>query len=65
MKIQYFDDTDTLHIEFRAAKVAETRDLDEDTLLDVDGDGNTCGLTLEHAKRRAELPKFSCEYSAA
>jgi len=27
MKIQYFPDTDTLHIEFRATKVAETRDL--------------------------------------
>ena len=29
MKIQYFAETDTLHIEFRAAEVAETRDLDE------------------------------------
>jgi hypothetical protein len=29
MKIKYFQDTDTLHIEFRAAEVAETKDLDE------------------------------------
>jgi len=33
MKIQYFQDTDTLYIEFKASKVAETRDLDENTLL--------------------------------
>lgn len=65
MKIQYFPDTDTLHIEFRAAEVAETRDLDEDTLLDIDRDGNICGITIEHARRRTDMPKFSYEYSAA
>jgi uncharacterized protein YuzE len=65
MKIRYFDDTDTLHIEFRVADVAETRDLDENTLLDIDRDGSICGITVEHAKDRAEIPKFSYEYSAA
>ena len=40
MRIRYFQDTDTLHIEFRPAAVAETRDLDEDTLLDIDGEGS-------------------------
>ncbi len=40
MRIKYFQDTDTLYIEFRAAKVAETKDLDENTLLDLDKDGN-------------------------
>ena len=65
MKIQYFPDTDTLHIEFRATEVAETRDLDADTLLDIDGDGNICGITIEQAKTRTDIPKFSYEYSAA
>ena len=64
MKIQYFADTDTLHIEFRAAEVAETRDLDENTLLDLDRDGQICAITVEHAKDRAELPKFSYEQAA-
>jgi uncharacterized protein YuzE len=65
MKIRYFDDTDTLHIEFRTAEVAETRDLDEDTLLDVDREGKICGITIEHAKDRTDIPKFSYEYSVA
>jgi uncharacterized protein YuzE len=65
MKIHYFHDTDTLHIEFRVAEVAETRDLDENTLLDIDGKGNICGITVEHARDRAEIPKFSYEYSAS
>ena len=64
MKIQYFSDTDTLHIEFRAATAAETRDLDEDTLLDLDQNGQICAITVEHAKERAELPNFSFEQAA-
>jgi uncharacterized protein YuzE len=31
MTIKYFQDTDTLYIEFRAAEDTETRDLDENT----------------------------------
>ena len=54
MKIRYFQDTDTLYIEFRTARVAETRDLDENTLLDVDDEGNICGITVEHAQKRVE-----------
>jgi uncharacterized protein YuzE len=61
MKIKYFQDTDTLYIELRAAEVAETRDLDEDTLLDLDSHGNICGITIEHARERAEIPQFSFE----
>lgn len=61
MKIRYFQETDTLYIEFRAVEVAGTKDLDEDTLLDLDRDGNICGITIEHASERAEIPKFSYE----
>jgi uncharacterized protein YuzE len=64
MKIRYFQDSDTLYIEFRDAKVAETRDLDENTLLDVDAKGNICGITVEHAQERADIPHFSFEQVA-
>jgi uncharacterized protein YuzE len=65
MKVKYFEDTDTLHIELRPGPVAETRDLDENTLLDVDKAGNICGLTIEHAKDRAGIPSFSYEQVTA
>jgi uncharacterized protein YuzE len=65
MKIRYFQDTDTLYIEFRSAQVAETRDLDEETLLDVDAEGKICGITVEHAQRRVEdIPHVSFEQVA-
>ena len=65
MKIKYFQDTETLYIEFRSVEVAETKDLDENTLLDLDGEGNLCGITIEHARDRADIPHFSYEQVAA
>jgi uncharacterized protein YuzE len=65
MKITYFQDTDTLYIEFRSSEVAETRELDENTLLDIDAHVNLCGLTLEHARDRADTPHVTFEQVAA
>ena len=62
MKIKYFEETDTLYIEFRPAKVEETKDLDENMLLDIDQDGNVCAITVEHASERADIPLFSFEH---
>ncbi|OGA73327.1 MAG: hypothetical protein A3G81_03825 [Betaproteobacteria bacterium RIFCSPLOWO2_12_FULL_65_14] len=65
MRIRYFKDTDTLLIEFKDAPVAETRDLDENTTLDLDAQGNVCAITVEHASQRAGIPQFSYEQVAA
>jgi len=65
MKIRYFEDTDTLYIELKAGVVAETRDLDENTLVDIDGSGQMLAITIEHAQHRADLPAFSYEQIAA
>ncbi len=61
MKVKYFRDTDTLYIELCASEVNETRDLDENTLLDLDGEGRLCAITIEHASNRMEIPSFSYE----
>ena len=65
MKIRYYAETDTLYIEFRDAPVAETRDLDENTLLDVDAAGDICAITVEHASKRTGIPEFSYEQITA
>jgi uncharacterized protein YuzE len=65
MKLRYFSETDTLLIEFRDAPVAETRALDENTILDLDAHGNICAITVEHASKRAGAPNFSYEEVAA
>ena len=65
MKIKYFQDTDTLYIEFKSTTVSESRDMDENTLLDLEADGHVCGITIEHARDRTDIPQFSFEQIAA
>lgn len=65
MRIRYFEETDTLYIEFKPAEVAETRDLDENTVLDLDSRGNICAITVEHARDRTAAPSFTFERVAA
>ena len=65
MKISYFEDTDTLLIELKPGSVVETRDLDEDSLVDFDARGQVLAMTLEHASARAQLSSFSFDRVAA
>ncbi len=65
MKVRYFEDTDTLYIELRGGTVADTRDLDENTVVDVDDQGDMLAITIEHAKSRTELSQFMYERVAA
>lgn len=41
-----------------------TKDLDENTLLDLDREGAICAITIEHASERADIPHFSYEQVA-
>ncbi len=59
MKIQYFEDTDTLYLVFKEAVIDETRNLDENTLVEFDAQGNLVSMTIEHARERADVADFS------
>ncbi len=59
MNINYFADTDTALLEFSNKPVAETIELSENLLIDVDEKGNPVSLTIEHAKVSANLPDIS------
>jgi len=65
MKVSYFKDTDTLYIEFSSSGIAESRDLDENTTLDVDAKGNVCAITFEHASQRTDVRHLIVEGIAA
>ncbi len=65
MKIKYFEDTDTLLIELKSGPVSETRDLDENTVLDLDDQGRVLAITIEHATERTELKSISFDRTAA
>ena len=58
MTLSYFKETDSLYIEFSGTGAVETRDLDENTLLDIDAKGNVVSLTMEHASKNTDVHKL-------
>jgi uncharacterized protein YuzE len=64
MKIQYFEDTDTLYVLLSEREIFETKDLDENTIIELDQNGKLVGITIEHAKERADLANFSYQQVA-
>jgi len=65
MKLKYFENTDTLYIEFRDQEISESKDLDENTVLDLDAEGNICAITFEHASARTDIQQVTLEGIAA
>ena len=55
MRIQHFEDTDTLYLVFKKSEVDETRDLDENTLVEFDAQGNLVSMTIEHVRERTDM----------
>lgn len=59
MRVKYFPDTDTLLLTFSDQRIAETRDLNENTLVELDEDGRVVSMTIEHAKQQTDVGEFS------
>lgn len=64
MIIKYFPDTDTLYVAFTDREIAETVDINDNSLLDLDGEGNVVAITLEHARARVDLSDISFQQIA-
>jgi len=65
VKVKYFEDTDTLYIEFSDSEIVTSKDLDENTILDMDSEGNVCAITFEHASQRTDVHHLTVEGIAA
>lgn len=59
MNIKYFSDTDTIYVQFNNNKIIETKDLDPNTVIDLDADGKLVAMTIEHASQSATIGEFS------
>ncbi|MXZ21775.1 MAG: DUF2283 domain-containing protein [Caldilineaceae bacterium SB0665_bin_25] len=59
MDAKYFPGTDTLLIGFSDREIVETRDIGEDLLIELDGDGKIVSLTVEHAGEHIDVSKLS------
>lgn len=61
MKVKYFSQTDTAFIEFGKTAVSETKEINENIIIDMDKEGNLVGMTIEHAKKQADITEFSLQ----
>jgi uncharacterized protein YuzE len=59
MRVKYFPDTDTAYLEFSERPSAETKEITENILVDLDKDGNLVGMTIEHANSQANIDEIS------
>jgi len=64
MQIKYFQDTDTLLIYFNNRQISETKDINENVLVELDDQGNVVSMTFEHAKNVDDLNNFSFQQLA-
>jgi uncharacterized protein YuzE len=65
MELKYFPDTDTLLINFTHKDIVETRDINENILVELDQDGHLVSMTVEHAKQHMDLENFSYQNVAS
>ena len=61
MDVKYFQGTDTLLINFSDRQIAETRDVNEDVLIEFDADGKIVSVTIEHAGEHVDVSNLSYE----
>ncbi len=65
MTLKYFEDTDTVQMEFSDQTVSETRELNENLYIDLDAQGNILGMTIEHASLQADMRELAFQRIAA
>ena len=64
MNVKYFPDTDTLLVNFSDRKIAQTQDLGENVLIELDDQGRLVSMTIEHAKQQMNVTEFTCQLAA-
>lgn len=58
MEVKYFADTDTLLLNFTNKEIVDSRDINENVLMELDRDGGLVSITVEHAKQQATMKDF-------
>ena len=60
MKITYDPDADAMYIRLKEGKVNKTKEVDKNTILDYDKDGNVIGIEILFVKER--MPQLLKEF---
>ena len=55
MKLTYYPDTDSLHIDLSHRPSVESREIAEGVVLDYDESGNVVGIDIDNASLKVDL----------
>jgi uncharacterized protein YuzE len=55
MKIEYFPETDSLYIALTDRPGADTREIEDGIVLDIDENGHAVGLDIDQASKHLDL----------
>jgi len=55
VKLNYFEDTDSLYIDLSHKQSTESQEVSEGVVLDYDAEGNLIGIDIDHASRKLNL----------
>jgi uncharacterized protein YuzE len=55
MKLHYYPGTDSLYIELQSSASAETREVADGILVDLDAEGAVVGFDIDHASKHLDL----------
>ena len=61
MKLRYYPETDSLYVEFKAGSGAETLEVNDSVIIDIDSQGEVVGLDIDHASKRLDLSDLEIE----
>lgn len=55
MKINYYPETDSLYIDFGTAPAAESEEVRDGVVIDLDKNGNITGVDIQQASKKLDL----------
>ena len=61
MKLHYYPDTDSLYIDLKASPSADSREVADGLVIDLDAAGRVVGIDIQHASQVLDLSTLETE----
>ena len=65
MKLDYYEDTDSLYIDLLSKPSAETREISPGVNLDYDEEGQLIGIDIDNASKKLDLKDLTLNHIPA
>lgn len=65
MKLDYYEDTDSLYIDLSSKQGAETREISPGINLDYDDEGELVGIDIDNASKKLDLKDLTLNHIPA